>query len=99
MSFRSIPSSRYGGGGLDQVGLFCYGEGRYWWIYAPRVTLVSRSRLAGVTGFLRPPAHADPIGTVLIFGGRRLRRKGGLFVRVLLSYMAIYHGYGIRDLT
>ena len=78
---------------------FCYGEGRYWWIYAPRVTLVSRSRLAGVTGFLRPPAHADPIGTVLIFGGRRLRRKGGLFVRVLLSYMAIYHGYGIRDLT
>ena len=59
----------YGGGGLDQVGLFCYGEGRYWWIYAPRVILVSRPRLAGVTGFLRIfPAHAVPIPTDLFFG-------------------------------
>ena len=78
MSFGSIPSFRYGGGGFDQVGLFCYDEGRYWWIYAPRVTLVSRPRLAGVTGFLRIfPAHAVPIATVLIFLGRRFRRKGG----------------------
>ena len=78
MSFRSIPSSRYGGGGLDQVGLFCYGEGRYWRMYAPRVTLVSRPRMAGVTGFLRLlPAHAVPIATVLFFWGRRFRRKGG----------------------
>ena len=78
MSFRSIPSSRYGRGGLDQVGLFCYDEGRYWWIYAPSVILVSRPRLAGVTGFLRVfPAHAVPIATVLIFLGRRSWRKGG----------------------
>ena len=78
MNFRSIPSSRYSGGGLDQVGLFCYLEGRYWWIYAPRVTLVSRSRLAGVTGLLKLfPAHAVPIATVLIFLGRRFCRKGG----------------------
>ena len=70
MSFRSIPSFRYGGGGFDQVGLFCYGEGRYWWINAPRVTLVSRPRLAGVTGFLGIfPAHAVSIATVLTFGG------------------------------
>ena len=58
MSFRSIPSSRYGGGGLDQVGLFCYGEGRYWWICAPRVILVSRPRLAGVTGFFEKFSRA-----------------------------------------
>ena len=78
MSFRSIPSSRSSGGGLDQVGLFCYGEGRYWWIYAPRVTLVSRPRLAGVTGFLRiSPAHAVPIATVLVLVARRFHRKGG----------------------
>ena len=50
MSFRGAPSSRYGGGGLDQAGLFCYEEGRYRWIYAPRVALVSRPRLAGVAG-------------------------------------------------
>ena len=70
MSFRSILSSRYGGGGLDQVGLFCYGEGRYWLIYAPGVILVSRPRLAGVTGFLRLfPAHAVSIATIFIFFG------------------------------
>ena len=51
MSFRGAPSSQYGGGGLDQVDLFCYGEGRYQWIYAPRVILVSRPRPARVTGF------------------------------------------------
>ena len=55
-----------------------FGEGRYWWIYAPRVILVSRPRLARVTGFLRiSPAHAVPIATVLIFLDRRFRRKGG----------------------
>ena len=70
MSFRSIPSSRYGGGGLDQVGLSFCGEGRDWWIYAPRATLVSRPRLVGVTGSLRIfPAYAIPIATVLIFLG------------------------------
>ena len=68
---------RYCGGELDQVGLFCYGEGRYWWIYAPRVTLVSRPRLARVTGYLRIfPMHAVPLATVLFFLGRRFRRKG-----------------------
>ena len=53
MSLRSILSFRYGVGGLDQVGLFCYGEGRCWWIYALRVTLLSKPRLTGVTGGFR----------------------------------------------
>ena len=68
MSFRSVPSTRYGDDGLDQVGLYSYKEGRYRWICAPRVAPVSRPRLAGVTGFLRLfPAHSVPIATVLIF--------------------------------
>ena len=29
MSIRSVPSNRHGDGGLDQVGLNCYKEGRY----------------------------------------------------------------------
>ena len=79
MSFRSIPSSRYGGGGLDQVGLFYYGEGRYWWIYAPRVTLVSRPRLAGVTGFFETfsRARSSHRYRFIFLGGRKFRRKGG----------------------
>ena len=73
MSFRGAPSSRYGGGGLDQAGLFCYEEGRYRWIYAPRVALVSRPRLAGVAGFLRiSPAHAVSIASVFIFFGKKV---------------------------
>ena len=68
MSFRSIPSSRSGGGGLNQAGLFCYGEGRYWWIYAPRVIQVSWPRLAEFAGIYRIfPAHAVPIATDLCF--------------------------------
>ena len=68
MSFRGAPSSRYGGGGLDQAGLFCYEEGRYRWIYAPHMALVSRPRLAGVAGFLRIfPACAVSIAFVIFF--------------------------------
>ena len=60
----------YGGDGLDQVGLFCYNRGRYRWIYAPRVALVSRPRLAGVAGFLRFfPAHAVSIAALFNFFG------------------------------
>ena len=68
MSFRGAPSSRYGGGGLDQAGLFCYEEGRYRWIYAPHVALVSRPRLTGVAGFSRIfPACVVSIATVFVF--------------------------------
>ena len=70
MSFRDVSSSQYGGGGLDQAGLFCYKEGRYRWIYPPHVALVSRTSLAGVAGFLRIfPACAVSIATVFIFFG------------------------------
>lgn len=52
MSFRSMPSFRSGGGGLDEVGLFCYSKGsRFRWIYAAHVALVSRLRLDGVADF------------------------------------------------
>ena len=68
MSFWGTVSSRHGVGGLDQVGLFCYEERRYRWIYAPHVALVSRPRLAGVASFLRIfPAHAVFIASVFIF--------------------------------
>ena len=78
MSFRSVPSIRYGDGGLDQVDLECYKEGRYRWICAPHVSSVSRPCLAGAAGFLRLfPAHAVSIATIFIFLGRRFRGKGG----------------------
>ena len=70
MSSRSVPSTRYGDGGLDQVGLECYKEGRCRWICAPHVAPVSRPRLAGAAGFLRLfPAHAVSIATIFIFFG------------------------------
>ena len=70
MSFRSVPSTRYGDGGLDQDGLDCYKEERYRWICAPHVVPVSRPRPAGAAGFLRLfPAHAVSIATIFIFFG------------------------------
>lgn len=54
MGFRSMPSFRNGGGGLNQVGPFyCDEVCVYRWIYAPREALVSRLRLVGLVGFWR----------------------------------------------
>ena len=87
MSFRSVPSTRYGDGGLDQDGLNCYKEGRYRWICAPR--------LAGAAGFLRLfPAHAVSIATILFFWGRRFRGKGGWIPRVNTEL----NGYSSREI-
>ena len=95
MSFRSVPSTRYGDGGFDQDGLECYKEGRYRWICAPRVVPVSRPRLAGAAGFLRLfPAHAVSIATILFFLGRRFRGKGGWIPRVNTEL----NGYSPREI-
>lgn len=74
MSFRSMPSLQYCGGGFNKVGLFYYdGGSRYRSIYSLSVALVCRPSLAGFAGFWGIweifPHTQYPLLYILIFGG------------------------------
>ena len=101
MSIQGVPSTLNGDGGLDQVVLSSYKEGRYRWICSPHVVPVSRPRLAGAAGFMRlVPAHAGSIATIFTFLGRRFRGKGGRIPRVnteLNGSVAVPIGVGIQQ--